>query len=83
MRAGARCNRACTVSLQPCAAQRYGKRAAGRGPCATPNPSPDPSPDPDQVRALLDAETVAAGGAGVVVLDFCSGKGLGKPVSKQ
>ena len=76
--------------LAPCpcnralhSATRKGPRGAGRGPCATPNPCPDPSPDPDQVRALLDAETVAAGGAGVVVLDFCSGKGLGKLVSKQ
>ena len=31
----------------------------------------------EQVRALLDADALAAGGAGVVVLDFCSGKGLG------
>ncbi len=57
-----------------------GPRGAARVLSLTPNPSP--SPDPEQVRALLDAETMAAGGAGVVVLDFCSGKGLGKLVSK-
>ena len=41
------------------------------------NPAPAPAPASAQVRALLDAETMAAGGAGVVVLDLCSGKGLG------
>lgn len=31
----------------------------------------------EQVRALVGADTVAAGGEGAVVLDVCSGKGLG------
>ena len=37
----------------------------------------------EQVRALLDAETMAAGGARVVVLDFCSGKGLGVALPRR